>query len=170
MWGFEHLFNRHNCLYVMKTERKVNLNKALYWFNVFFRAQEQLEKGVQETSNLQKELDQIRKENKTLQNDLQKEQQEAASLKVCWKIMNSLRHGELHKYWTLMFDMVWFISTGAEWSERERNESTGQTNGSNQGRKGQLTEHLTAAGERNGQRKGLYFRRVKSVLHLRCED
>ncbi|KAI4807519.1 hypothetical protein KUCAC02_027323 [Chaenocephalus aceratus] len=43
--------------------------------------QEQLEKGVQETSNLQKELDQIRKENKTLQNDLQKEQQEAASLK-----------------------------------------------------------------------------------------
>ncbi|KAK1881069.1 Tax1-binding protein 1 like [Dissostichus eleginoides] len=43
--------------------------------------QEQLEKSVQEKSNLQKELDQIRKENKTLKNDLQKEQQEAASLK-----------------------------------------------------------------------------------------
>ncbi|XP_010769435.1 calcium-binding and coiled-coil domain-containing protein 2 isoform X2 [Notothenia coriiceps] len=43
--------------------------------------QEQLEKGVQEKSNLQKKLDQIRKENKTLENDLQKEQQEAASLK-----------------------------------------------------------------------------------------
>ncbi|XP_033975015.1 calcium-binding and coiled-coil domain-containing protein 2 isoform X3 [Trematomus bernacchii] len=43
--------------------------------------QEHLEKSVQEKSNLQKELDQIRKENKTLKNDLQKEQQEAASLK-----------------------------------------------------------------------------------------
>ncbi|XP_034715545.1 calcium-binding and coiled-coil domain-containing protein 2 isoform X2 [Etheostoma cragini] len=43
--------------------------------------QEQVEKSVHEKAELQKKLDQIRKENETLKNDLQKEQQEAASCK-----------------------------------------------------------------------------------------
>ncbi|KAF1373562.1 hypothetical protein PFLUV_G00240200 [Perca fluviatilis] len=43
--------------------------------------QEQVEKSVREKADLQKKLDQIRKENETLKNDLQKEQQEAASFK-----------------------------------------------------------------------------------------
>uniref|UniRef100_A0A8C9XNJ7 SKICH domain-containing protein n=1 Tax=Sander lucioperca TaxID=283035 RepID=A0A8C9XNJ7_SANLU len=43
--------------------------------------QEQVEKSVREKAELQKKLDQIRKENETLKNDLQKEQQEAASFK-----------------------------------------------------------------------------------------
>ncbi|XP_037610659.1 calcium-binding and coiled-coil domain-containing protein 2 isoform X3 [Sebastes umbrosus] len=43
--------------------------------------QEQVEQSVREKAELQKELDQIREENESLKNDLQKEQQEAASLK-----------------------------------------------------------------------------------------
>lgn len=48
-----------------------------------FRTQEQVEKSVHEKAELQKELDQIREENEALKRALQKEQQEAASLKVC---------------------------------------------------------------------------------------
>ncbi|XP_029311948.1 calcium-binding and coiled-coil domain-containing protein 2 isoform X2 [Cottoperca gobio] len=43
--------------------------------------QEQVEQSIREKVDLQKELDKIREENETLKNDLQKEQQEAASLK-----------------------------------------------------------------------------------------
>ena len=67
----------------------VKVDTALYWFHVFFWPQEQVEQSIREKAELQKELDQIRAEYETLKINLQKTQQEAASLKVCWEIINA---------------------------------------------------------------------------------